>query len=182
MANLQELLLKQLLSGDALAGISQASGVATNDVSKILTSALPSLLTGANNQTASANTAASFAQALMDHSKKDTSNLTSFFGKVDKTDGAKIIGHLLGKTEADTAAEVATKAGVSKSAVSSVLAVAAPLVMSLLGKQANANGSNQNSILSTVGALLGGKDLGKIATAAIASAAISAIKKQASKK
>ena len=66
MANLQELLLKQLLSGDALAGISQASGVATNDVSKILTSALPSLLTGANNQTASANTAASFAQALME--------------------------------------------------------------------------------------------------------------------
>ena len=182
MANLQELLLKQLLSGDALAGISQASGVATNDVSKILTSALPSLLTGASSQTASANTAASFAQALADHSKNDTTNLTSFFGKVDKNDGAKIIGHLLGNNEASTAAEVATKAGVSKSAVSSVLAVAAPLVMSLIGKQANANGSNQNSILSTVGSLLGGADLGKIATAAIASAAISAIKKQVSKK
>lgn len=175
MANNAELLLKQLLSNDALDGIAKASGVGGEDVSKILTSALPSLMSGVGKQTSAAS-AAGFAEALMNHAKTDTSNMESFFNKVDLTDGNKIVAHLTGNAD-ETAAAVASSAGVTKGAASSVLSATAPLLMSLLGKQSNATSSNsQANILSSVTSLLGGADIGGLAKAALTAYALSAVK------
>ena len=180
MANTTELLLKQLLSNDALSGIASATGVSGNDVSNILQNALPTLLSGAQAQATNTNTSAGFAQALMSHAQKDTSNLASFLGGVDLTDGNKIVAHLTGNADT-TAADVAKQAGVTKGAATSVLSAAAPLLMSLLGKQSNASSNNQSSVLSAVGSILGG-NVGDIAKAAIAAYALSTIKNSLSGK
>ena len=151
MANSTEL-LKQLLSKDALAGISKVTGVDGDEVTKILGAALPQLMSGAEKETAEKKD--DFVVALADHAKKDTTNMSSFFNGVDLADGAKIIGHLLGNTD-KTAEAVAKKAGVTKAKSKSVLSAVAPLFMSLLGKQSSASSSKPTSIFSTLTSALG---------------------------
>lgn len=151
MANSTEL-LKQLLSKDALAGISKVTGVDGDEVTKILGAALPQLMSGAEKETSEKKD--DFVVALADHAKKDTTNMNSFFNGVDLADGAKIIGHLLGNTD-KTAEAVAKKAGVTKAKSKSVLSAVAPLFMSLLGKQSSASSSKPTSIFSTLTSALG---------------------------
>ena len=151
MANSTEL-LKQLLSKDALVGISKVTGVDGDEVTKILGAALPQLMSGAEKETAEKKD--DFVVALADHAKKDTTNMSSFFNGVDLADGAKIIGHLLGNTD-KTAEAVAKKAGVTKAKSKSVLSAVAPLFMSLLGKQSSASSSKPTSIFSTLTSALG---------------------------
>lgn len=141
----------QLLSSDSLKGIAQNAGVSTGDVKKVLSQALPALLSGAEDQ--SKNGGEGFTNALTKHAASDTSDLGAFLGNIDLADGAKIIGHLLGGNTASTTKEVAKKTGVSKSNVGTILASAGPLLMSLLGKGSLAGG---------IGELLSNLDLGDL--------------------
>ena len=125
-----------LMGSPSTSGISQATGASTNDVTSILASALPSLLSGANRQATQTSTATSFAKALSSHAQDDTSNLAAFYNNVDLNDGAKIIQHLFGNQTNSITRSVASQAGVTQKQALSVLSAAAPLLMSLLGKQA----------------------------------------------
>ena len=144
-------LTSTLLSEESVKGLSKATGVSNKDVKSILTEALPSLLDGANSQAKGKSTSKSFATALSDHAKSDTSNLTSFLGNIDLADGAKIISHLLGSDQKSITNAVSKSTGVSKSNTSDVLAAIAPLLMSLLGQQADEDkGSDVGSLIGTL--------------------------------
>lgn len=127
-----------IMSKDSLDGLAQKTGASFGEVKEVLSSALPNLLNGAGKQASDSDTSEGFANALTQHAGNDTSNLASFFSKVDLSDGAKIVGHLLGKkdndekkaSEADNSAQAA-----SGSNSNSIISAAAPLLMSLLGKQ-----------------------------------------------
>jgi len=121
-----------LFSSEGIGGISEKTGASSFDIKNVLSSALPQLLNGADKQNTDESTSSGFVNALSQHASNDTSNLSSFFGNVDLNDGAKIVGHLLGK---DGSANVAAQTGVNSSNTSNILSSAAPLVMSLLGKQ-----------------------------------------------
>ena len=129
-------LLGTVVSQDSLNQISRAADVPTKDVQSVLLSALPSLLGGALNQANDASTASSFAGALNQHAASNTSNLGSFLSSVDLDDGAKIIGHLLGGNSNAVAQQAAAKSGLSLGQTLKILSIAAPLIMSLLGKTA----------------------------------------------
>ena len=131
-------LMNVFLSQQSQQGISTATGSSSSDVTSILASALPSLLAGANKQSQQTSTATSFAKALASHAQDDTSNLSSFYNNVDLNDGAKIIQHLLGNKTNATIKTVANQAGVTQNQAGSVLAAAAPLLLSLLGQQTTA--------------------------------------------
>ena len=131
-------LMNVFLSQQSQQGISTATGSSSSDVTSILASALPSLLAGANKQSQQTSTATSFAKALASHAQDDTSNLSSFYNNVDLNDGAKIIQHLLGNKTNSTIKAVANQAGVTQNQAGSVLAAAAPLLLSLLGQQTTA--------------------------------------------
>jgi hypothetical protein len=131
-------LMNVFLSQQSQQGISTATGSSLSDVTSILASALPSLLAGAGKQSQQTSTATSFAKALASHAQDDTSNLTSFYNNVDLNDGAKIIQHLLGNKTNSTIKAVANQAGVTQNQAGSVLAAAAPLLLSLLGQQTTA--------------------------------------------
>lgn len=151
-----------LLSSDALNGLSQRSGASKSDVKSVLTQVLPTLLGGADNQAKNADTAESFAAALASHAKNSTSDLTSFLGSIDLEDGGKIIGHLLGADTESTTASVSEKTGVSSGTISTIMSAAAPLLMSLLGQQADEDDDKDSGVASLMGSLLSNVDVGEL--------------------
>ena len=101
-----------------------------------------------------------FANALASHGKDDFSDLSSFLGNVDLEDGGKIVEHLLGKEgAANAASNIAAQSGVSAGNISSILSATAPLLMSMMGKQATAEADaapDDVDLNSLVGSLFGG--------------------------
>lgn len=148
-----------LLSSDSVSGLSNLSGASSSDVKKVLAQALPTLLNGANNQAKDKDTSASFVNALSQHGKADTKDLSQFLGKVDMKDGAKIIAHLLGSNKDDVVQNISNETGVSQKKTDSILSAIAPLLMSLLGQQ-TAQEENDSPIEGLVGALLENVDMG----------------------
>ena len=80
-----------LMSSEGISGIAEKTGASSLDIKNVLSSALPQLISGADKQNTDASTQQGFVNALSQHAGNDTSNLSSFFGKVDLADGAKII-------------------------------------------------------------------------------------------
>ncbi len=155
-------LTSTLLSSDSMKGLSNLTGASKDEVSSVLTEALPALLNGANGQAKDSGTAKGFADALAQHAKDDTGNLAGFFGNVDLGDGAKIIGHLLGSDQDSLTKSVAKKTGVSASKIGQILAAIAPLLMSLLGKQADEDEEKESGVGALLGNLLDNVDVGSL--------------------
>ena len=149
-------LMGTMLSGTALTGLSQKTGTSQKDVMNVLSTALPSMLSGAQAQANGAQTAEGFVGALADHAKDNTADLSSFLSNVDLKDGQKIVNHLLGSNAKATAQTAAKNAGVSVTKANNILSGAAPLLMSLLGQQTAAStGSGSAQSTSAVASLMG---------------------------
>ena len=97
MGNLDLSSLESMLSGDNLIGISEKLGIGTDEIGSVIKGALPELLTGMQKNASTEEGVASLEKALSDHSAVGISDISSFLGSADQDDGAKIIGHLLGK-------------------------------------------------------------------------------------
>lgn len=151
-------LLSTMLSVDSVGSISQTAGVSIGEAQSVLGSALPSLLNGALEQSKGDDTAAGFDNALAQHAADDTSNVASFFSKVDLTDGSKIISHLLGG-DGQAVSSISMKAGVSQKGTANILSAAAPLLMSLLGQQTSQSGQDSAGTSGLLGSLLQNVDL-----------------------
>ncbi len=158
-------ILKTLLSTDSVKNISKKTGASTQDVTSVLTSALPAMLKGAQMQ--SEDKTSGFDKAVSEHATVSTGNLGAFMKGVDLSDGAKIVGHLLGSKTASTEKKTAEETGVSKEGVNDILSAASPLLMSLLGQKAtddSAGGNIKAQLLgSLVGSLLENVDISSLA-------------------
>ena len=175
-----------LLSNDSLKGLSNLTGADNKDITNVLTSALPSLLSGATEQAKDKKTSEGFAAALAQHAKDDTSDLTSFLGNVDLADGAKIIGHLLGSGKEETVKKAAKASGVSEKKTGDILSAVGPMLLSLLGQQAEEDDDKETGASGLVGALLDNVDVGSLLSGLIStdtsSTSTSGKKKPASSK
>ncbi len=150
-----------LLSSDSINGLSNATGASAKDVTSVLTNALPTLLNGAKDQANGKDTTEGFVNALSQHAQVDTKDLSKFLGNVDMTDGGKIIAHLLGAGKNDTLSTIANQSGVSQNKTNAILSALAPLLMSLLGQQTQAEESN-SPIGGLFGSLLDNVDMGNV--------------------
>lgn len=173
-------MLSTVVSQDSVKQISRSVNVPERDVQSVLMSAIPALLGGAMEQANDQSTASGFVGALNQHSASDTSNVTSFLSGVDLDDGMKIISHLLGGNSNSVAEQAAAKSGLDLKSTMKILAIAAPLIMSLLGKTAQTQQQAQTQsatlqplqqtqqsgsgldISSILGALLKNVDIGKL--------------------
>jgi len=156
-----------LLSNDSIKGLSNLTGASNKDITGVLTSALPSLLSGATEQAKNTSTAESFANALAQHAKDDTSDISGFLGNVDLADGAKIISHLLGSNKEETVKKAAKASGVSEKKTGDILSAIAPMLLSLLGQQADEDDDKESGIGGLVGSLLDNVDVGSLLTGLI---------------
>lgn len=151
-----------LLSSDTVKTLSKRTDTTQKDVKSVLSAALPTLLEGVSGQAKDKSTAAGFEKALKDHAKDDTKDLSSFLGSVDLADGAKIIGHLLGGSADNATKTIAKKSGVSSDKITMILSAAAPLLLSLLGQQADEDDNKSAGAGALVGALLSNVDVGSL--------------------
>ena len=142
----------ELLSGDGVGAISKRSRVKSADVAKVLSEGIPSMISGMMNNASTDAGAESLSAALSDHSKDSTDDIAAFLKGADMKDGKKILGHVFGDNQDAMIEKIAGDAGVTKGKATSILALAAPLLLSLLGNQNNGGGSN---ILGLLGGLLG---------------------------
>jgi len=154
-------LMSTMLSKESIDGLGAKANASPEEVRSVLGSALPLLLNGANAQATNQETASGFVGALQQHSQDDASNVSSFLGKVDLGDGAKIIAHLLGANTAAQTQTVAQQTGVSQAQTGNILSAAAPLLLTLLGQQAAGNQQSNNAagIGSLMGSLMGSGDM-----------------------
>ena len=153
-----------LLSSDSIDGLSSLTGTSGKDVSNVLAQALPSLLSGAKQQANNKDTKDSFVNALADHAKDNTKDLSGFLGNVDLKDGSKIISHLLGADKNDVLGNIAQNTGVSEKKTSDILSAIAPLLMSLLGQQTDEDEDKDSGIEGLLGNLLDNVDVGSLLT------------------
>ncbi len=159
-------LLGTVISTKSTDGIGSAAGVSGDQTRSVLTAALPALLSGAMAQSNGSGTAAGFANALNQHAASNTNDLSAYLSNVDTNDGEKIVNHLLGSNANSVISQIAKESGVKKADVKKVLAAAAPLLMSLLGKEVNSQQQANSSagVASIMGSLLGGANTASLLT------------------
>ena len=131
MASFDVSSLLGMLSGDGVSALGKSADAKKSQVSSVLDSALPLLLTGMKNNASTKAGASSLNKALKDHAKNDTSDIGSFLQNVDLSDGGKILTHILGDSKESEAASIAEKSGISSDQV--ILSAVAPLLLSKLG-------------------------------------------------
>ena len=145
-----------LLSGGGVKAISKRTKVPAGDVAKVMSYGIPILVGGMNRNVATAEGEQSLSAALRDHSGDDVSNVGKFLKGSDLKDGKKIIAHVLAGDQEDVVDQISRASGVTKGKTTSILALIAPLLLSLLGGQQNQGGSNFNLSSLLLSMLLGG--------------------------
>ncbi|MBR6377586.1 MAG: DUF937 domain-containing protein [Oscillospiraceae bacterium] len=141
-----------LLSGGGVSAISKRTKLPKEDVAKVLSAGIPALVGGMRRNAGAAAGEASLSRALKDHSAADISNPGAFLKSSDLQDGKKILGHVLGDDQKELVEEISRASGVTKAKTTTILALVAPLLLSLLGNQNNSSGGG---LLSMLGGLLG---------------------------
>lgn len=148
-------LLGQQQGSSAVEQISQNVGSNPSIVNTAIQMALPMILGGLAKNVQSPQGAESLDNALSnDHSGGLLGNLTDFLtGGVPspqqatrETNGAGILEHILGSSQAPATQEISEKTGLSLGQVANILITLAPIVMSFLGKQKQENGLNAGGI------------------------------------
>ena len=122
-----------LLSGKGIAAIAKRVKVPVKDVAKVLSAGIPTLLSGMKKNVSTKEGEASLSGALRDHSAADVSNVGSFLKTADIKDGKKILGHVLGDNQQEVVDQISRASGVTRGKTTTILALVAPLLLSLLG-------------------------------------------------
>lgn len=156
-------LLQSDMGKQLIGGASAQSGQTVEKTSSVLNMALPFLLGAMKKNSATPEGADGLLSALKGkHNGGLLDNLGGLFdGGVDETvqkDGDGILGHILGgnKTKIETA--LGNKSEMDPSAVAQILKVSAPILMAILGKQAQqSNVTDSNGLSDVLGGLMGGK-------------------------
>ena len=155
-------LLNSDLGKTIINGVSGSTGTDQNKTSSVLTMALPVLMKAMERNASTPEGAQGLMSALSGkHDGSILDNLGGLFGggvnDDVKTDGAKILGHVLGGKQQGVEQVIGQKAGIDAGSVGNILKVAAPILMGVLGKQSRQNNvSSAGDISGLLGGLLGG--------------------------
>ncbi|WP_373518606.1 DUF937 domain-containing protein [Pricia sp.] len=155
-------LLNSPMGKQLITGVASQTGNSTDQTGSVLTMALP-LLMGAMKKNASTSEG---AQGLMSalSNKHDGGILNDlgglFGGGVDqsvKDDGAGILGHVLGGKQAQVENALSQKSGMDISTIATILQVAAPILMGMIGqKKQQQNVHDASGLQGMLGSMMGG--------------------------
>lgn len=149
-------ILNDALSGNTVSQISQTIGADESSTSSAIQAALPMLLGGLANNSASEEGASGLMGAIdRDH---DGSVLDDIGGLIagnlggSAANGAGILGHIFGGQQSTVAQGVSQASGLDMGKVGPLLAILAPIVMGAIGRSRQQEGIGT----SDLGGLLGG--------------------------
>ena len=150
--DITKLITEQLNDPNLLKTLGKAVGADASQVREVTGLGLPALLEALGRNAGSPDKASALAKALDQHQDDDVDDLDSFLGKVDTADGAKMLQHIFGGSNAKVQQNLAGKTGLDTSQVSGILAQLAPLLLGSLGQQKK----KQNMDITDIAGLLGG--------------------------
>lgn len=148
---------KQLISG-----VADQTGNSTDQTGSVLSMALPVLMGAMKKNTASPQGAEGLMNALSNnHDGSILDDLGGLFaGGVDQSvmdDGAGILGHVLGGKQAHVENALSQKSGLDAGSISTILKVAAPILLGYLGRQSRQqNVGDASGLENVLGGLMGG--------------------------
>lgn len=146
MDALTQQLLKQL-AGGGLSQISKQIGADENATKSALSTAMPLLVAALANNASKPKGAQALHQALSaDHDGSLLDNLSGFLKNPQVVNGAGILKHVLGAKQTAVNKGLSKTSGLSASQVSQLLAIAAPLIMGMLGKKQAQQGFDISSL------------------------------------
>ncbi len=157
-------LLNSPMGSQIIRGVADQAGESEQKTAGVLSMALPLLMGAMRKNTATPEGAQGLMSALSNkHDGSILDNLGGLFGGgVDQNvmnDGQGILNHVLGAKQPKVENALSQKAGVSSDTVATILKVAAPILMGVLGRQArNEQVVEPNGIGNLLGGLLGGAD------------------------
>lgn len=137
--NLLQLLLGSLVSNDSVNSVSKKTGVSSKTTSKLLMMAIPLLISYMTKNASKKDGAQSLLGALTQHTSKDP--VSDQISKADDTDGAKIIGHILGQDQSTIISNLAKESGATVAEVNSILNNVAPALLNSLSTATTATAS-----------------------------------------
>lgn len=151
--------IQNLLNGsiptELIQTLSKKTGEDTGKIQKVISMALPSMLTQLKNNATSEDGAKNLDNALAKHDGSALDNITSMISGGNLSEGLGILGHVFGDKKENVASNISKVSGVSTNSVTEILASIAPIVMGFLGKQKQTNNLDASGISSLLGNILG---------------------------
>ena len=155
-------LLNSPMGKQLISGVAGQTGQAENKTADVLSMAMPLLMGAMKRNASTPQGAEGLLNALNNkHDGGILDNLSGLFGGgVDQSvmdDGAGILGHVLGGKQPQVQNALSQKSGIDAGTVGTILKVAAPLLMGMIGKQSQQQGvTDSNGLGNMLGGLLGG--------------------------
>jgi OmpA-OmpF porin, OOP family len=160
-------LVKDQLTSAAVGKISEFLGESSENTQSAVSAAMPTLLGGIMEKASTTEGAGSILNLLKDggHDGSLLGNLSGLLGSGDGisgllSGGSGIISSLLGDKVGGIVDLIANVSGIKKSSSSSLLSLAAPILMGVLGKQVSSQGLGLSGLANM---LMGQKDAVKAA-------------------
>ncbi len=145
-------LLSDALNDNTIGQISQQIGADEGTTTNAIQAALPMLLGGLANNSASEAGATSLAGALeRDHDGSILDNLGALFGDPSSGQGAGILGHIFGGGQRTIEDGVSQASGLDMSKVGPLLMMLAPIVMGALGRTQRQQGIGAGDLAGLLG-------------------------------
>jgi len=145
-------LLNNVLNSDTIKQISQRLGADEGPTGAAIQAALPMLLGGLANSSASQSGASSLLAALdRDHDGSILDDLDGFLGDYLSSRGAGILSHIFGAQEGAVERGVSQASGLDLSKVGPLLLMLAPIVMGALGRARREQGVGAGDLQRELG-------------------------------
>ncbi|MDZ4851954.1 MAG: DUF937 domain-containing protein [Pirellulaceae bacterium] len=128
--------LKQQLGGEVAKTLGGMAGVSEGDLTKIIESALPGLLTGLGSLATSKEGAGKLAESIGGMDSTLFGNVADMLGGQMATQGGSMLGKLFGAGLVDNiAAAISKRTGVNHGIVKMILGYITPIIMGCIGKK-----------------------------------------------
>jgi hypothetical protein len=146
-------ILNNALSSDTIEQISRQLGVDEATTAGAIQAALPMLLGGLANSSASQSGATSLLTALdRDHDGSVLDDLSGFLGDYLSGRGAGILSHIFGAQEGAVERGVSNASGLDLGKVGPLLLMLAPIVLGALGRARREHGMDASELPKALGA------------------------------
>ena len=143
----------QQMQGGGIQQLSKSLGLGEDDVSNVVSGAIPALMGSLIKNGGSSDGAASLLGALdRDHDGSILDDVAGFLGQSGSADaGAGILRHALGAKQSTVETALSKSTGVDAASAGKILAMVAPIVMGALGKAKNQQGLDASGLSGLLG-------------------------------
>lgn len=146
MGNIIGMLAGELMSGSSVKQVAKAAGVNEKQAENLMGNAIPLLVQAMSDNAGTKVGAESLYEALGQHS--NGLSAAEQLDRADLEDGDRIIGKILGENKQGVTEALAKQAGVTKGNSAKILALLAPVILSLISTETNTNNTSSGGLSS----------------------------------